>query len=271
MTLGPCMVLHSSFTMSLSCLPVELLHQILVFALLDNDRPTEVLSVHRTFFELGQPLLHTHLRFRSVGHLSSFARGTAALACAPQSLVISLAGGATGCEVFKHLKGALLRCRRSLRSNATMADGASHESEPVNTVDHRAAPPTQVPLELLSLRLNSHSRNPYFNYIFEALSLARYASRTSLSNYQQIHHPHLFALAPASPKVFVWEGPDPEHHFSFAVSTHTHTHTHTYLPYLNLPPRCPYYRASRSCPPRLTTSSVPLAPGRLSSTSRSPT
>lgn len=257
--------------MSLSCLPVELLHQILVFALLDNDRPTEVLSVHRTFFELGQPLLHTHLRFRSVGHLSSFARGTAALACAPQSLVISLAGGATGCEVFKHLKGALLRCRRSLRSNATMADGASHESEPVNTVDHRAAPPTQVPLELLSLRLNSHSRNPYFNYIFEALSLARYASRTSLWNYQQIHHPHLFALAPASPKVFVWEGPDPEHHFSFAVSTHTHTHTHTYLPYLNLPPRCPYYRASRSCPPRLTTSSVPLAPGRRSSTSRSPT
>ncbi|KAI0800086.1 hypothetical protein C8Q74DRAFT_1234186 [Fomes fomentarius] len=185
--------------MSLSCLPVELLHQILVFALLDNDRPTAVLCVHRTFFELGQPLLHTHLRFRSVENLMSFARGTAALACAPRSLIISLAGGATGFEVFKHLKGALLRCRRSLRTNATtMADGASHESELVETVDHHTAPPTQLPLELLSLRLNSHSRNPHLNYIFEALSLA-------------------------SPKVFVWEGPDPEHHFSFAiVPTATH-------------------------------------------------
>ncbi|KAI0752880.1 hypothetical protein C8Q80DRAFT_482968 [Daedaleopsis nitida] len=190
--------------MSLSFIPIELLQEILAFALHIHPRPTAVLCVNRTFFELGQPLLHAHLRFRSITHLTLFAKSTAALVCAPRSLEIKLAGGEADFEVFKHLTGALRRCLQSIRvasgssaghavsgnaTNAPLHDVCA-ENDPHATED--ASRGEQVPLDVLSLQLHSHSRNPHLSYIYEALSLA-------------------------NPKKFIWKGPDPEHHFSTAI------------------------------------------------------
>ena len=160
--------------MSLSRLPLELLQAILVLALEDHDCPSDVLRVHRTFFELGQPLLHTHLRFRSIAQLSTFAQGEPALVCAPKTLVITLAGGAADFEVFKHLEGALLRCRRGRSMGHDERDDHAANGPFTSAANEDVAQAaTQVDLDLLSLRLHSHSRNPLLNYIHEAPSLAK--------------------------------------------------------------------------------------------------
>ncbi|KAL1939073.1 hypothetical protein VTO73DRAFT_10333 [Trametes versicolor] len=167
--------------MSLSRVPVELLQLILAFALDGNSQPSDVLRVSRTFLELGQLILHARLRFRSIHQLILFSEGSSTLACAPKTLSITLAGGSADFEVFKHLAAAFERCRKTLRSFDKLRGSTSGDAEI-----------TQVPLELLSLRLHSHMNNPYLGYIYEALSLA-------------------------NPKTFVWMGPDPEHHFSTAI------------------------------------------------------
>ncbi|KAI0640407.1 hypothetical protein C8Q79DRAFT_921563 [Trametes meyenii] len=163
--------------MSLARIPVELLQQILAFALEANPTPSDVLSVNKAFHELGQTLLHARLQFCSINQLILFSQGTMPLACAPRTLTVALAGGSADFEVFKHLAAALERCRRSRQS--TDKNGAPEGA-------------AQVPLDLISLRLHSHISNPHLGYIYEALSLA-------------------------NPKTFVWKGPDPEHHFSRAI------------------------------------------------------
>ncbi|KAI0357880.1 hypothetical protein OH77DRAFT_1311352 [Trametes cingulata] len=168
--------------MSLSRVPVELLQEILAFALETHPHPSDVLTVNKAFLELGQPLLHARLRFHSINQLILFSNGTEPLACAPKSLCITLAGGSADFEIFKHLAAALERCRRSLRAADKRRARSGENVEVVN----------QVPLELLSLRLHSHTNNPHLGYIYEALSLA-------------------------NPRTFIWMGPDPEHHFSTAI------------------------------------------------------
>ncbi|KAI0634001.1 hypothetical protein C8Q77DRAFT_1055648 [Trametes polyzona] len=177
--------------MSLAYVPVELLRLILVFALDDHPAPSNVLRVSRVFHELGQPVLHARLRFHSIQQLIRFSEDISPLACAPKSLSVSLAGGTADFEVFKHLAAALGRCRRTLvRMRSDRARGrAGHENGPPERAEGEI---TQVPLELLSLRLHSHTNNPHLGYVYEALSLA-------------------------NPKTFVWMGPDPEHHFSTAI------------------------------------------------------
>ncbi|KAI9070369.1 hypothetical protein FKP32DRAFT_1558101 [Trametes sanguinea] len=171
--------------MPLSQVPLELLQEILTYALEDGRSPANVLSVNRQFLELGQPLLHARLRFRSINQLILFSQGKGDLICPPRSLSITLAGGMADFEVFKYLAAALERCRRSTRALKKQRHGESSPSATLELVD-------QVPLELLSLRLHSHTNNPHLGYIYEALSLA-------------------------NPKTFIWIGPDPEHHFSTAI------------------------------------------------------
>ncbi|KAL6306914.1 hypothetical protein BKA93DRAFT_125469 [Sparassis latifolia] len=159
--------------MSLFRIPVELLLEILTLALDEHLCPTDVLRVNHTISELGQHILHSNLHFRSIGQLTVFARETTPLVCPPKSLVITLAGGSASFDVFLHLADALLRCKQSIDDEERKQD-------------------KPVPLDLLSLCLHSHTRNPHQKYIYDALTLA-------------------------NPKTFIWTGPDPDHHFSTAI------------------------------------------------------
>ncbi|TBU23354.1 hypothetical protein BD311DRAFT_768597 [Dichomitus squalens] len=171
--------------MTFATVPVELLREILAHALCDHPRPGELLCVNKLFYELGQPLLYADLDFRSITQLILFSEGTSPLVCTPRTLTVALAGGSADFEVFKYLAAALRRCL-STSASRTEEGGIESESE------ERMGNDGKVPLELLSLRLHSHSGNPHPSYIYEALALA-------------------------NPKTFIWRGPDPEHHFSTAI------------------------------------------------------
>ena len=172
--------------MSLSTVPVEILTEILAYALDAHHSPSVVLCVNSTFLGLGHPLLHAHLRFRSLTHLIRFAEGAIPLARNPRTLEISLAGGSAIFEVFRHLANALQRILHSIRTRANVSSSTSHfqpehdaPSRGVNGPVHDGI--TQVPLELLSFRLHSHTSNPYLSYIYEALSLAKWVPRPLLT------------------------------------------------------------------------------------------
>ncbi|KAI0824533.1 hypothetical protein BC628DRAFT_1410930 [Trametes gibbosa] len=170
--------------MSLLYLPVELLQQVLAFSLADHPIPSDVLCVSHAFLELGQPFLHARLQFQSIHQLILFSQTTSPLSCVPKALSVTLAGGSADFEVFKHLAAALERCRNTLRASDKIRENSNRRGH--------AGEVTQVPLELLSLRLHSHTNNPHLGYVYEALSIA-------------------------NPTTFVWMGPDPEHHFSTAI------------------------------------------------------
>ena len=99
--------------------------------------------------------------------------------------MITLAGGTADFEVFKHLTGALRRCLRSLNTSprayrTPTTFTSATKRQPGFAPDNSSGGDgdgkyeyTQVPLEQLSLRLHSHSRNPLLSYIHEALSLAK--------------------------------------------------------------------------------------------------
>ncbi|KAI1790081.1 hypothetical protein LXA43DRAFT_530627 [Ganoderma leucocontextum] len=172
--------------MSLAVMPIELLQEILAFALRGHRRPAELLCVNKTFLKLGQPILHAHLEFCSIGQLILFSEGTTRLACAPRTLAIALAGGSADFEIFKHMAAALRRCLNS--TMASRGDVGGHDFG----ANSSCLDGTKLSLGLLSLRLHSHSGNPHLSYVYEALALA-------------------------NPKTFVWRGPDPDHHFSTAI------------------------------------------------------
>ena len=152
--------------MSLAVVPVELLQEILGLALYGHRRPADLLCVNKTFFKLGQSILHAHLDFRSIGQLILFSEGTAQLSCHPKTLVIALAGGEADFEVFKHMAAALRRCLSTASLQADVGSNDLGSSSPY--LDG-----TKLPLELLSLRLHSHSGNPHLSYVYEALALAK--------------------------------------------------------------------------------------------------
>ncbi|KAH9937844.1 uncharacterized protein BXZ73DRAFT_89260 [Epithele typhae] len=135
--------------MSLSCVPLELLVDILAYALDDTRSPSNILCVNSTFHAVSAPLVHSHLRFTSLHQLVLFSE-----------------------FVF----------RRCLKLKSPPSPG-----HPPTSDSH-----AQVPLDLLSLSLHSHSSNPHLDHIYKALSLA-------------------------NPRTFIWKGPDPEHHFSIAI------------------------------------------------------
>ena len=164
--------------MSLSSLPVELLEEIIDFALDDHPVRNDILRVNKTFLQLGQPLLHAHLQFQSLKQLIRFSQGTTLLACAPRSLEVYLAGASGGAAIFdafQHLESALQRCLRSVRALRLAQKHGRLGSPPgdKSAEDKGDDAIAQVPLELLSFCLHSHNSNPNLHYIYEALSLVK--------------------------------------------------------------------------------------------------
>ena len=137
---------------SLLDLPLELLLEITALVLDDNTCPSHFLRANKLFHKLGLPLLHSHLTFRSVNQLVLFAREEAPLTCLPKSIVVALAGGFADFDVFRHLAAAIQRCRSAVQGSDLAERGV------------------QLPLELMSLCLHSHSRNPNQQFIYEALT-----------------------------------------------------------------------------------------------------
>ncbi|GJE98721.1 hypothetical protein PsYK624_149560 [Phanerochaete sordida] len=152
-------------------LPPELLSDILTYVLDTHPRPSDVLCVHSCVYGPGSHVLYSRLRFTSVRQLSRFSRDHAPLPCAPQVIAVQLPGAGENLDVFRHLRGVLQRCMQRVETSEQ---------------------PASLPLELLSLRLNSHTHDPHI---------------------EEIHH----ALVLANPRTFVWLGPDPGHHFSTAI------------------------------------------------------
>ena len=152
--------------MSLAVVPVELLQEILALALCGHRRPADLLCVNKTFFKLAQSTLHAHLDFRSIGQLILFSEGTTRLSCTPKTLVIALAGGEADFEIFKHMAAALRRCLSTASLQADVGSNDIGNNSPY--LDG-----AKLPLELLSLRLHSHSGNPHLSYVYEALALAK--------------------------------------------------------------------------------------------------
>jgi len=146
----------AAMAISLISIPIELVIEILSLALHEHPRPSDIFCVNRSFLALGQPILHSHLRFRTIRQLTLFAQQeeNAHLACSPRTLTVKLPGGTATYDVFSHLAAALRLCRNS----GGRAEG-----------DHSA----QVALDLLSLCLHSHARNPNLRNIYDALTLAK--------------------------------------------------------------------------------------------------
>lgn len=136
-------------------LPLELLIEITSLILDGHPCPSDLLCVNKLFCKLGQLILHSHLNFRSIDQLTLFASNTSPLACLPRSIVVTLAGGLADFDVFRYLSTTLRRCRTSVPGTDF------------------TEPNAQLPLELMSLCLHSHSRNPNQQYIYEALAQAR--------------------------------------------------------------------------------------------------
>lgn len=129
-------------------LPTELIVNILALALEDSPIPSSILCVSSTFLAVSQPLLHSHLRFRSSRQLNLFSAGRWPLVCPTRYITIILPGASAHPSVFDTLGRALGRCKQY------MGDG-------------------QVPLDVLRLQLNSHTRDPNLVLVREALSMAK--------------------------------------------------------------------------------------------------
>ena len=135
-------------------LPPELLSDILTFALDAHPKPGDVLCVHSSIYSLGGHVLYSRLRFTSVRQLWSFSQGNSTLPCAPRVIAVELPGAGKNFDVFRSLRGVLDRCIRRAETSAEQ-------------------PATRLPLELLSLRLNSHTVDPNLEEIYHALMLAK--------------------------------------------------------------------------------------------------
>ncbi|PCH37553.1 hypothetical protein WOLCODRAFT_140923 [Wolfiporia cocos MD-104 SS10] len=170
--------------MCLAYVPAELLLDILFLALHEHPRPSDVLCVDKSFRDLGTRAMHTHLRFRTMRQLILFSEQRTPLVCPPKTLVVLLSGGTPAFDVFLHLAAALRRCKRVAPSSSTSPTLSEH------SLYHTASEP--LDLDLLSLCLHSHARNPNLQHIHDALVLA-------------------------NPRNFMWTGPDPSHHFSTAI------------------------------------------------------
>ncbi|KAI0826086.1 hypothetical protein BC629DRAFT_1668235 [Irpex lacteus] len=162
--------------MTLTSLPTELIEEILARAIELHPHPAQILRTHSVFNEIGSYILYSHLHFNSIGQLSAFvSHKKDAVPHQPRELTVNLAGGTTAYTAFQYLGDVL-------KKSANTCDGHAPAS----------AFASALPLDLLSLRLNSHVNNPNLHDIYDALILA-------------------------NPRRFSWLGPDPGHHFSIAI------------------------------------------------------
>lgn len=139
-------------------LPVELLAEI-VFILFYGHPDASLLSIlciNALIKDLLLRVLYTHLRFRSIRQLSAFAND-GLVAYHPKTVTVTLSGGTADFDVFRQLAGVFKRCG-AVGGDCSLAESGKTK---------------QVSLDLLSLCLHSHTRNPQLRYIFEALSLVK--------------------------------------------------------------------------------------------------
>ena len=132
-------------------LPPELLSEILTYTLSIHSCPGDILCANSLLYAVGRYILYSRLHFRSVRQLLLFSQEQAPLPFAPQEIRITLSGGTAEFNMFRYLKDTLSRC--------------------IKAVPWSGERPVKLPLELLSLCLNSHTSNPNLNDIYEALSL----------------------------------------------------------------------------------------------------
>ncbi|KAG2159450.1 uncharacterized protein EDB93DRAFT_1237569 [Suillus bovinus] len=131
-----------------------------------------ILCVNHQFYNVGVEWLYRTLCFRSLEQLKLFAQTSENMGVAPRSVTVDLTGKFARSDVWQHLREALCRCRDRTRKLGLREK--------------------QIPLEILSLKLHSYSRDSSHHVFEEALSIA-------------------------NPRVFRWTGPDPDHHFSTAI------------------------------------------------------
>ena len=137
-------------------LPSEVLYDILPYALDTHRKPGDVLCVHSHVNATGRHVLYSRLHFTSVHQLELFSEEQAPLPCPPRTLYLSSPGGGANLGAFRGLRRALQRCLQSLQPPAPGEEQV-----------------LKLPLELLSLRLNSHTMDPHLQEIYDALMLAR--------------------------------------------------------------------------------------------------
>ncbi|KAI0088307.1 hypothetical protein BDY19DRAFT_1008582 [Irpex rosettiformis] len=184
-------------TFRATSLPVELLQKILTLAIELHPCPSQILCVNSTFCDIGSYILYTRLNFNTIRQLSQFAwHKEGVIPYQPRELRISLAGEAAAYNVFLYLGGVLRKCLADRTCSGNFISTTTATAVVNNT--HEETSLSSLPLDMLSLRLNSHVNNPNLHDIYEALILA-------------------------NPRQFSWLGPDPSHHFSTAiVPTATH-------------------------------------------------
>ncbi|TRM57920.1 hypothetical protein BD626DRAFT_513322 [Schizophyllum amplum] len=136
---------------TLTDLPPELLIDIIEYSILGNNNTAALLRIHSTISAPARHIIHSRLRFTSVTQLARFAHvpGNIELSCAPQSIILDLAGGASR-QVFQLLRCCFLRCT-AMRHAQRGADG-------------------RLLLDSIRLRLHSHTFDKHKN-VFDALTL----------------------------------------------------------------------------------------------------
>ncbi|KAK0194462.1 hypothetical protein F5146DRAFT_1102010 [Armillaria mellea] len=194
-------------------LPVELVTEILTYAFPVHPIPADILCAHSLFKHIGLQILHQDLYFRSSLQLHRFISclRTSSLACAPLTLTLDIAGGASE-SVFLSLDSVFIQifldaaCRKDAQG--------------------------RVMLNGLHLILHSHMRDENLHMVYVALSKAKYVIYLLLCF---VLRTHFLALRNS-----VWTGPDPPHHFSTAIVLKAVSHlfralsTYTNLLYLKL-------------------------------------
>lgn len=174
-------------------LPVEVLTEILTYALAVHPIPADILCAQSLFRDIGLQILHQNLCFRSSLQLHRFI-SCPSLACAPLTLTLDIAGGASE-SVFPSLDSVFTQisldaaCRKDIHG--------------------------RVMLNGLHLILHSHMRDENLHMVYVALSKAKYVLCLLLCLVSRTHF--------SSPTKFVWTGPDPPHHFSTAVRSYVYS------------------------------------------------
>lgn len=136
-------------------LPVEVLTEILTYALAVHPIPADILCAQSLFRDIGLQILHQNLCFRSSLQLHRFISclRTSSLACAPLTLTLDIAGGASE-SVFPSLNSVFTQisldaaCRKDTHG--------------------------RVMLNGLHLILHSHMRDENLHMVYVALSKAKY-------------------------------------------------------------------------------------------------
>ncbi|KAF5348020.1 hypothetical protein D9758_010032 [Tetrapyrgos nigripes] len=187
-------------------LPVEILYDILTYAIHGSQECSNILCTNSIFHSIGLRILHQDLVFTSVNQLMRFGKWIAgqdhnesrSLLCEPQTLTLDLAGRtASVLEVYPlGLRGVLDNNLSEPVQFTSLSIFQCLHRVLFHLVRHTSGVGTDAAgrliLETLYLRLNSHSSDSRCYAIEDAFMLV-------------------------NPRNFIWVGPDPPHHFSIAI------------------------------------------------------